>query len=293
MSEDREENVRGVLGAIERVARDEKPDFILLNEACTTPYFPLGPRKRSYLEWAEPIPGSITDRVGELAKKYQTCVILPIVERRGGKDAGYYNSCVVIGPDGNIIPGRLPYGRGVTCYSKVHLGKTVYPKYVGDETIYFKSGPGFPVFDTPKARIGVMICYDRRFPESWRVLGLSGAQIVFVPTATVGYAIGKAKKGTAEDLFEPELRTHAYQNLLFVVACNKGGRERIGNNEVLYFGRSCIIGPTGMTLKRAPANRPSTITQEVNLRDLKEARKTFLFYEARKPRCYQKITHQR
>jgi len=292
MSSDKEDNVRRVLAAINRVARREKPDFILLNETCTIPYFPMGPRNNSYLRLAEPIPGPTTDRVGELARKHQTCVILPMLERRSGKEAGYYNSAAVIGPDGRIIPGRLPGGGQVNCYSKVHLGKTVYPRYFGDETIYFKTGPGFPVFDTPKARIGILICYDRRFFESWRVLGLSGAQIVFLPVAAVAYPVAKGKKATAQDLFEPELRTGAYQNLLFVAACNKGGMERLGNREILYFGQSCIINPMGIVLRRGPSKRPSTITQEVNLEEMKEARKTFLFYEARKPACYQAIIRQ-
>jgi len=289
MSGDKEDNVRRVLAAINRVARREKPDFILFNETCTTPYFPMGPRNDSYLRLAEPIPGPTTDRVGELARKHQTCVILPMLERRSGKEAGYYNSAAVIGPDGRIIPGRIPGAGQMNCYSKVHLGKTVHPSYFGDETIYFKSGPGFPVFDTPKARIGVLICYDRRFPESWRVLGLSGAQIVFLPVAAVAYPVAKGGKATAQDLFEPELRTCAYQNLLFAAACNKGGTEWLRNKEILYFGRSCIINPMGITLRRAPSNRPSTITQEVNLKELEEARKIFLFYEAREPSCYRPI----
>ena len=62
------------------------------------------------------------------------------------------------------------------------------PEPRGNEKYYFSPGDlGFPVFDTPFARIGILICYDRHFPEAARVLGLGGAEIVFVPTATTAH----------------------------------------------------------------------------------------------------------
>jgi predicted amidohydrolase len=65
-----------------------------------------------------------------------------------------------------------------------------------------------------------------------------------------------------------------------------GGIEKINRKENVYFGRSCVINPMGTTLRRAPAKRPALISQEIDLREVEEARKTFLFYEARRPVAY-------
>jgi predicted amidohydrolase len=50
-----------------------------------------------------------------------------------------------------------------------------------NERFYIKEGPGFPVFNTPKAKIGFVICFDWRFPESFRMIALQGAELEFVP----------------------------------------------------------------------------------------------------------------
>ena len=83
----------------------------------------------------------------------------------------YYNSAAVIGPDGELI--------GV--YRKMHIPHS--DDYI--EKYYFKPGNlGFPVFDTPFGKSGVLICYDRHFPEGARALGLAGAEILLIPVAS-------------------------------------------------------------------------------------------------------------
>lgn len=286
LGEDKKENLKKALEDIEQAARATRPDFIVLNEISTAPYFVFAPKKEEYYEWAEPIPGPSTEAVGEKAKKFGCTIIFPIFHRKEEEKEGYYNSAAVIGPDGKIISGTLPDGRKVNYYSKVHLAKTVYPRFLGDENIFFKPGFGFPVFETPKAKIGVLICYDRRFPEGWRTLALKGAEIIFVPLAAVAYKVAKDKAVTVEEQFESELRQRALDNLVYAVACNKGGPETVGGKESLYFGRSCVIDPTGVIVDRAAANEPGVLNVTIDMEDLTEARKTFLFYEARKPQYY-------
>lgn len=290
LCEDKKENLKKVLESIEKVAQENRPDFILLNELSMTPYFVFAPKKEEYYEWAEPIPGPSTDAVGEKAKKYGCTIIFPIFQRKEEEKEGYYNSAAVIGPDGKIISGTLPDGRKANHYAKVHLAKTVYPRFLGDENVFFKPGFGFPVFETPKAKIGLLICYDRRFPEAWRTLALKGAEIIFIPLAAVAYKVGKEKAVTIEEQFESELRQRALDNLVYAVACNKGGPETVGGKESLYFGRSCVIDPTGVAVDRAPANEPGILNVTIDMEELTEARKTFLYYDARKPQFYLPVT---
>jgi predicted amidohydrolase len=290
LSEDKSANLKRILAEIDQVSQ-HRPDFIVFSEMATTPYFIFGARSRAYLEWAEPIPGPATQAVGERARHHHCTIVLPVFER--GSDGNYYNSAVVIGPDGDMIEGVLHDGRRVNRYAKAHLGKTVYPSYVGDENIYLTPGPGLAVFDTPKAKIGILICFDRHFPEAWRTLTLMGAEIIFLPLAAVSYPIGKNRPVTIEDQFEKVLCTRALDNLVYVIACNKAGPEKVGDNKLVYFGRSCIIDPTGIPRERLPANEPAMITASIDLNELTEARKTFLFYEIRRPTCYLPITEGR
>src|SRR6185369_5023795 len=80
----------------------------------------------------------------------------------------------------------------------------------GDERFFFQPGNlGFPVFDTPFGlKIGILICYDRHFPEAARVLGLRGAHLLLVPTATY--------RDWIRDVWEVELRGHAIANMFYV-----------------------------------------------------------------------------
>lgn len=82
-------------------------------------------------------------------------------------DAGVItNTCLIVGPGGDIV------GR----YDKTHLYRGV-----SQEHLAFRPGRDLPVVDTPFGRVGVMICYDLRFPEVCRALAHQGAQVIFVP----------------------------------------------------------------------------------------------------------------
>ncbi len=96
-------------------------------------------------------------------------LIVPIYEVVG--ISTYYNTAAVIDADGTI--------KGI-------YRKTPIPHLPGFwEKFYFKPGNlGYPVFQTQYGKVGVYICYDRHFPEGPRILGLHGAEIVYIPSAT-------------------------------------------------------------------------------------------------------------
>jgi N-carbamoylputrescine amidase len=192
----------------------------------------------------------------------------------------------VIGPDGGLIEGEMPDGTRVHRFAKVHLAQT--PRTGVDETFFFQGGPGFPLFSTPKAKVGVLVCYDRRFPEGWRALALQGAEVVFMVADVPAWA--PSSEATAEEMFLIELRTRALENLFFVVAANKVGVEAVGDKKTRFFGRSCVLGPTGAVLAEASSSEPALLQVSIDLEEVKRARTTLPYFTGRKPEAYEILT---
>src|SRR5713226_8794952 len=115
----------------------------------------------------EKIPdGPTTKAMQERAKKHGMVLIVPMYEEE--QPGIYYNTAAVIDADGKYL------GK----YRKTHI-----PHLPGFwEKFYFRPGnSGYPVFDTAVVKVGVYICCDRHFPEGARMLGLHGAELVFIP----------------------------------------------------------------------------------------------------------------
>ena len=95
------------------------------------------------------------------------------------------------------------------------------------EKFYFRPGNlGYPVFETAVGKVGVYICYDRHFPEGARALGLNGAELVLIPSAT--------SRGLSEYLWRVEQVSHALANGYFVGTINRVGIEaEIGARRLL------------------------------------------------------------
>lgn len=286
-AEDKEKTRRDLLAQFDEVLEKERPDFIMPIEICTTPYFPVV-RDDRYFDWAEPIPGPTTELFAERARKYETCLLLPIFEK-GKLEGVYYNSVVVIGPDGNIIHGITPDGTRVHRYAKTHIPAIMTSEGWTDETYYFSPGSAFPVFDTPKARIGILICHDRRFPEAWREVVLQGAEMMFVPVDSMIVSPERGGSST-EDMFVTELRTRALENCVWVCAANQGGVEQVQDKKHTFYGNSCIIHPTGKVVAQAPSSKPAVISATIDLAEVGRARRFMYTFKRRRPDLYKLIT---
>jgi 5-aminopentanamidase len=181
--------------------------------------------------------------------------------RTDGKDV--YNSALLIGPQGVI-----------GSYDKAHLPLCGVDKF----TTQGKSG--FYVYDTPLGRIGMLICYDLRFPEAARTLALRGADIIALPTNWPSGA------DTAPEFM---VRARAFENRVFVVACNRVGHERGAS----YIGRSCIAAPDGKHVADASAVDEQIIYTSVNIDDARHKRLVITpgefemdFFNDRRPELY-------
>src|SRR5438874_2485045 len=151
-----------------RQAAELGAQVMCFQELFYGPYFPQV-QDAAYYEYAEPVPGPTVERFRALAAELNLVLVLPVYEQE--QPGVLYNTAAVIDADGTYL------GK----YRKTHI-----PQVKGFwEKFYFRPGNlGYPVFKTKYATIGVYICYDRHFPEGARCLGLNGAEIVYIPSAT-------------------------------------------------------------------------------------------------------------
>jgi N-carbamoylputrescine amidase len=259
------------LATAERLVREAAArgaQIVCPPELFSTIYFCVEERQE-YFEWAEPIPGPTTDRMGKLARETGIVLICPIFERTA--DGRFYNSAAVLGPDGEIVgtyrKSSIPF---------MDRARSAEPR--GNEKFYFQPGDlGFPTFPTPfGARIGILICYDRHFPEAARILGLGGADIVFVPTVT---------SGMTRYLWDLELRAHAATNIYYVCGVNKVGVD-VGGSTRNHFGSSLIANPRGEIIAQANDTGEDIAIADIDLGVIPALRAMWGYYRDRRPDLY-------
>jgi len=254
-----------------REAARQGAQIVCLQEIFFGPYF-CAEQKTKWYDAAEDIPnGPTTKLFQELAAELGIVIVLPIYEKEG--IGSYYNTAAVIDADGRYL------GK----YRKHHIpqvaagneGCGFWEKY------YFKPGNvGYPVFETAFAKIGVYICYDRHFPEGARLLGLSGAEIVFNPSATVA--------GTSEYLWKLEQPAHAVANGYYVAAINRVGFEAPWNMGEFY-GQSYLVDPRGKIVAIGSRDKDEIVIGEMDKAVIREVRDVWQFYRDRRPETYDHI----
>ena len=291
-TEDIEQNTQRLLKKVDEIAQKEHPDFLLLGELAILPYIGAV-LDTKYFEWAETIPGPTTAAFGEKAKQYEICILVGIFEK-ARYEGVYYNSLVVLGPDGKIIEGVFPDGKRTLRYVKTpHFlpsGRLNPSKY--NEAFYFTPGFGWPIFNTAKARIGLTICFDRHFPEPFRNPRTpQGAEIIFNPNVAMGFRALTAGASMA-DTFLTQLQSRAVENSVWVCVVNKAGTEVLQGQETFCYGQSAIIDPTGKIVAQAPGDEETVITYEADLEDVGTARRTLPLFRARKPHLYRLISEE-
>lgn len=95
------------------------------------------------------------------------------------------------------------------------------------------------MFDTPHGKIGVVVCFDRHYPESIRTEALMGADLILIPTANT--------ESEPMEMFDWEIKVQAFQNSVAVAMCNRIGRE----GEMAFSGRSLVTDANGGTIAQA------------------------------------------
>jgi N-carbamoylputrescine amidase len=233
-----EPNVAKALAGLAKAA-EQGANIVCLQELFAGQYF-CQTEDHSRFNEAESIPGPTSEAIAAAAKKHGVVVVGSFFERRA---AGlYHNTAAVFDADGKEL--------GI--YRKMHIPDD--PQYY--EKFYFTPGDtGFRSFDTKFGRVGVCVCWDQWYPEAARLTALTGAQILFYPTAIGWLPEERQEFGASQhNAWETMMRSHSIANGVFVAAANRVGREgeKDGANqkELQFWGASFVSDPNGNILER-------------------------------------------
>ncbi|REJ86146.1 MAG: carbon-nitrogen hydrolase family protein [Acidobacteria bacterium] len=256
--EDLQANLVRALAALEDAAR-RGAELVCFAELALTPFHPQHPAERMPLELAEPVPGPTTEAFSARARELGVAVVLNLYERDGDRA---FDSSPVLGPDGALLGRTRMYH--IADFEHFH------------ERGYYAPADGTPpVYELPWGRLGVVICYDRHYPECFRALALQGADLVVVPQAG-------AKGEWPPGVFEAEIQAAALQNGFFVALCNRVGREP----RLEFAGESFVCAPDGAVTARAAKGQAEVLLCDLDLGALDAAPARRLFLPDRRPELY-------
>jgi deaminated glutathione amidase len=215
-------------------------DLVVLPEAFARDFGERGSRLDGV---AEPLDGPFVAEVERVARERDTTIVAGMFE--GAAEA----------------PSNTPYntvvvrGRASCDYRKIHL----YDSFGYRESDVLAAGPVEPAtFELDGTTVGVMTCYDLRFPELARCLVDAGADLIVVPAAWVA---GPRKV----DHWTTLLRARAIENTVYVVG--------VGQPAPRYSGHSLVVGPLGDVVVEG-GDGSETLTVDLDLGDVASARRT-------------------
>ena len=216
--EDKMENVRTVKTYLEKI-KDENPDFVILPEMFCCPY-----QTENFPIYAEKEGGPVWQQLSGYAKQYGIYLIGGSMPEKDA-EGNVYNTSYIFDREGKQI------GK----HRKVHLFDIdVKGGQTFKESDTLTAGDSDTVFDTEFGKIGVMLCFDIRFPELSRMMVNDGARIVFVPAA-FNMTTGPAH-------WELSFRTRALDNQIYMVGCAPARDVSAG---YISWGHSIVTDPWG------------------------------------------------
>jgi predicted amidohydrolase len=225
-----ESNIRAALSLMENTPAD----LYVLPELFNTGYNFTEIREVEAL--AERSDGAAYQGLVAFARKNSCYISYGFVE----KADQIYNSASLVGPSGLV-----------GLYRKVHL--------FDRETLFFKPGNlGFPVFELPFGKVGMMICFDWIYPESARTLTLKGAQLIIHPSNLVLPYCPEA------------MITRCLENHVFAATADRVGRENRGEFDLRFIGSSEIVSPRGELLARLGSSEPGIVAVSVELHEAEQ-----------------------
>jgi N-carbamoylputrescine amidase len=275
MTADPEENFARAIGRI-RDAAARGAQVICLPELFRSPYF-CQTENHDFFKLAEPMPGPSTERLGKLAGELGVVIVASLFEKRA--EGLYHNTTAILDADGSYL------GK----YRKMHIPDD--PNYY--EKFYFTPGDlGYRSWDTKFGKAGVLICWDQWYPEAARLTALTGAQILFYPTAIGWLVPEKAEYGAAQQAsWETIQRSHAIANGVFVAAVNRVGIENGPNEGIEFWGGSFVCAPNGEILAKAGTGE-ETLLVPIDTRKVDVARTHWPFLRDRRVDSYSDLTRR-
>ena len=284
----REQVVQRLLDLM-RQAHGRGCDVVVYTEVALTPFFP-----HWYIEKEEELdayfehqmPSPTTRPLFEQAKRLGIGFHLGYAERvENSEQIRRYNTAILVDKAGEIV------GK----YRKIHLpGYDEYQpdhRYQNLEKYYFDSGDlGFNTWRLFGGVMGLCICYDRRWPETYRVLALKGAEMIMLGYNTPDQPTDKPGVCHLANFHNLLcMQAGAYQNATWVVGVAKAGVEE----SVSQIGQSCIIAPSGEIVAQATSLEDELVVARCDL-DMAQQYKenTFNFSMNRHTKHYGPIVEQ-
>ena len=253
-----------------RAVDESGAQLIVLPETLTTGFVPnVGPD--ALWDIVDTLPGRLTEPIQKVAQSLGVYIVFPSYER-GARRGIVYNSAAFIGPSGDVM----------AVYRKTHLFPTerlVSPSPGGSSSAAKRESQGGEVsgwstpgtdpvvVETPLASIGMAICYDGDFPELFRAEAIMGAEVICRPTMLT----------RSFEIWELTNRARAYDNHVYIVACNGVGPDAGGN---YYFGHSMIVDPIAHKLAQGRG------TEEVVFAELDPDPIKYMTYGAKTPMTF-------
>ena len=221
---------------------------------------------------AEPIPGPTTKTMATLARELGIYLIVPMFE--SVHETVYYNTTVVLDPEGSIV----------SKYRKMHI-----PQDPGfEEKFFFAPGDlGWPVFDTPWGKMGVLICWDQWYPEAARLMALRGARVLFYPTAIGRLGSEPESLGYKQhQAWETVQRGHGVANGCYIAACNRVGTE----GDTHFWGQSFVSDFYGSILAKGSQSQEQVILANLDFKAQDDFRRIWPFFRDRRIDAYGDLT---
>jgi predicted amidohydrolase len=270
-------NLEKSLGAI-RDAAAQGADLILFPEVQLTEFFPQYPG-RDVSEYGIELESDIVKAFCDACRKYEIMAVPNIYLKEKNNNQNihlkdrsaapeilsknleiFYDASLLIDKDGSIL--------GVQKMVHVAQAEQFY-----EQDYYTPSDTGFQVFDTSAGRIGIVVCFDRHYPESIRTETLMGADLILIPTVNT--------KAEPMKMFEMEICVQAFQNSVPIAMCNRVGKE----DAMTFAGESLVVDADGATLLKAD-DKERLLYSEINIEETKKIRQSKSYTSLRRKELY-------
>ena len=273
--------------ALMRQASSNGCDLVVFPELALTTFFP-----RWFVDditeadhWYETsMPSPVTQPLFDEARRLSIGFSLGYAELT--PDGHRFNTQILVEKDGSVV----------AKYHKVHIPGHEHHEpdrpFQHAERYYFEPGPeGFGVWKAFGARVGMMICNDRRWPETYRVMGLKGVEMILCGYNTPIHYVPDPSQDILQGFHNAlVMQSGAYQNGTWVVGVAKGGVEE----GVDSLGQTCIVAPSGQIVAQAYTTGDELVVARCDLDWCSRYKDTlFNFDKYRRPEVYGSITAQK
>ncbi len=248
-------NLKKSLEAIAQAA-NKGADLVLFPEVQLTEFFPQYPQQ-DVRKYALTIDSDIVNKFCNACKQNQISAVPNLYLLEEGKT---YDASIYIDHTGEV--------KGIQKMVHVAQAEQFY-----EQDYYTPSNEGFHVFDTEFGKIGIVVCFDRHYPESIRTETLQGAELILIPTVNT--------KAEPSQIFEWELRIQAFQNSVILAMCNRVGTE----GQMSFSGESMVVDAKGEVLIKAD-DTEQIIVVDLDLQEALKIRKIKPYTQLRRPEFY-------